>query len=158
MTKRLFVIWCVLNELHLYDNKIEAFIKAFIFTISWVLGVCASHSDDMELTAGMGIAYFLFALSLIAEYIFKLVSVKKFFPKVLPSVISALSVLVAVWSSALSQGKPFHSIGFQNLWWGVVIPIVIIWFDTASLIFIEPPPHNMEDYTENNLKSIKMGG
>ena len=55
----------IINEIHLYNNKIEMLIKLIILIISWMGGVLVLK-DSKE---GLGSAYFIFTLSLLMEVI-----------------------------------------------------------------------------------------
>lgn len=59
-----------LYELHLYPNKVEAMIKLSIFALSWIFGIFVLKITDIQNTVGC--TYFVFALSLLMEFVPKI--------------------------------------------------------------------------------------
>ena len=56
----------ILDEIHLYTNKLELLIKDIIWGLSWICGIYAIHntSDKRALSS----SYFIFSLSMLMEF------------------------------------------------------------------------------------------
>ncbi len=84
----------IINDMHLYNNKIESLIKTTIWVISWMGGVLTiTKSCD-----GIASAYFLFSLSLLMEFADKIKGEKEYAANVLHAIFCILSALLLVLS------------------------------------------------------------
>jgi len=138
------------DSAHLYTTKAESFFKAIIITISWI-GSLNIPIKDTDLSPEINVALYLFSLALIMEYVILVVIRKTFFSKIIPFIITIMSVFVFLVSTAILIGKPFN-INWKILWVCTVIPQAIIWIDTIVIILAEPSTQ-----IENNLKEVKIG-
>ena len=142
--------WQKFNSIHLYATKGEAFAKAMIITISWIGGVFLNEAPE-KLTKSIGVAFYLFALSMIMEYVISLIKPKGFIPKIFPFLICLLNVLVFFEGVALLFDKTFKFFTYDFMFWGTIVSIFIVWLDVWVMILIEPTDDNL---TEHNLKQI----
>ena len=126
------------NNIHLYQTKAEALLKALLITISWIGGIPHPSASNI-FTTEIASAFYLFSLALIMEYIVKLVTVKKFLPKLFPFIIVGLSIIILILSTSILLDKPFNKVTHDFLWFGTIIPQIFIWFDTITMILIEVP-------------------
>ena len=154
--KKMHNFWVNFNKIHLYSSKGEAFFKAAIISISWIGGVHLSNIPS-TLSNEIGSAFYLFSLALIMEYIIKLVTVKKFLPKIFPAVIIAFSTIVLLLSSSIIMNKPFKKISYDCLSICTIIPQAVIWFDAISMILIEVPSDEVVP-VESTLKDFGKEG
>ena len=121
-----------INMLHLYTTKGEALFKSVVITISWAGGV---YNQDTP------IAYYLFSISIIMEYVIQLVQAKKFFPKFLPILLVVSNIAVFI----LSTVQILHGDGNFN--WQItieILTIIIIAADAIVTLLIEPSNNNIE--------------
>lgn len=142
--------WIWFNHIHLYKTKAEAIFKAVIITVSWIGGVHLTKQPE-TISREIGVAFYLFSLSLIMEYVIGLLTAKKIISKLFPFLICVLNILVFFGSTAILVEKPFDFVGYDVLLWGTIISLIIIWIDALTMIIIEP---TTEEYIENNLKDI----
>lgn len=70
MGKRLRKGKTVIQEMHLYSNKIEALIKDSIWIISWIGGIFILQNATDKRT--LGGSYFIFSLSLLMEFAYQI--------------------------------------------------------------------------------------
>lgn len=130
--------WRKFNNIHLYPTKAEALLKTFLITISWIGGIPPS-SNINTVNTEIASAFYLFSLALIMEYIVKLVTEKKFLPKLFPFIIVGFSIVILLLSTSVLLNKPIKHITYDILWFGTFIPQIFIWFDAITMVLIEVP-------------------
>ena len=143
--------WCNFNKIHIYKSKTEATFKAAIITISWIGGVKLQQAPS-NITQGIGVAFYLFALALIMEFLIPLIKAKGFINRIFPFILSSINFVLFFWTSAVLLNNPFNNIGYEHLKWSTIISLIVIWIDVVTMYLITP---NESDYLENNLKNIQ---
>jgi len=118
-----FIVYQI-YRLHLYDSKGEAFLKAFIITLSWKIGV-VYHIDV--------VAYFLFSMAIIMEYIVQLLCARELIPKILPLILVISNAFIAIVTSS-QDGFVYPLYKYIE-----AITIAIIVIDAVVMIILEPP-------------------
>ncbi|MFG6335588.1 MAG: hypothetical protein K1W20_09025, partial [Lachnospiraceae bacterium] len=82
---------------------------------------------------------YLFSLALIMEYLVPLVLYKKKVKKILPFIIVAISIIVALSAFSIVVQHPIKNLALEILKNGTIIPQVIIWIDVIFQLWIESP-------------------
>ena len=118
----------IIYELHLYESKGESLFKTFAFAISWGVGLYWQS---------LPVSYYLFSITIIMEFLFKLICQKKFLPKVLPFlfVISNLFVFILSTIEILGNSSKIHTIEFTI----ELIACILVSVDMALTLLIETP-------------------
>lgn len=140
MIKRIEKIWYILNDMHFYETKGEGLFKVTVITLSWCGGVKISGSpSETLLNEIIAVSLFLFAISIIMEYVVQLVSEKKFIKKIIPGFMTIPSIFVFVVAGSKLLQRPLSTFSFELVYNATIFPQIIIWFDVFTQIFIEPP-------------------
>jgi hypothetical protein len=143
--------WHDFNKIHIYESKAEATFKAVIITISWIGGVKLQQTPS-KITREIGVAFYLFALALIMEFIIPLLQANGFIKRILPFALSSINFLLFFWTSAVLLDNPFNNIGYEYFKWGTIVSLIVIWFDVVTMYLITP---GESSFLENNLKNIE---
>ena len=148
--KREAKFWQYFNNIHIYLNKGEAIFKAAVITLSWIGGVYLSKTCE-KITDEIAVAFYLFSLALIMEFLIPLLNSKRIVKRILPFVLCGINFILFFCTSAVLLNRPFKNIGCGFFEWLAIISLVIIWVDVATMCLIGP---NQTDHIENQLKNI----
>lgn len=122
----------VISEIHLYSNKIEAFIKILFWIISWFGGICPFlELDDKSVLGG---AYFIYSLSLLMEFAPGIIKKGEFLSKLFHTLFCFVIALICLLSVgillgvALSDGSYFLISILSKIVVGyMVVDIFLLW-------------------------------
>lgn len=129
----------ILNEIHLYSNKLEMLIKVGIWIISWIGGIRVLQEASQKET--LGSAYFIFTLSLLMEFAPKIMGKKEFWSKVAHTIF-CLSILLTFFMAVglLLGGAPsdkyyiamYNQSKFALAY--MIIDFLILWLSSEDMI------------------------
>ena len=131
----------VVEEVHLYTNKMEAGIKVLIWIVSWAGGIFAlSGIQDKTM---LGSAYLFYSLSLLMEFVPRINAKIQFWNKLRHSIFCFLIGVVCVISIMILSGAPLSDYYYQVLSWlarGIIaymaIDTFILWIKNENVVRI----------------------
>lgn len=141
-----------LDDMHLYDNKWEALMKAIVFLMSLFLGVYPlTDGKDIQI---IGAAYLVFGFSITMEYVPPMIDNKKrFLSAFLPMVLIFINILILVASFAYIGGKQIVDIQIVNILAYVTVGLIagdaLVYMANGSLYL-------PVDKVENKLKKVNV--
>lgn len=141
----------IINEVHLYTNKIEALIKTVIWIISWIGGILVLlNTTDKH---PLGSAYFIYTLSLLMEFVPKIYGKVEPWGRFLHTVFCFTIAIVCILAVAILFGATLPN-GFFTLMWGLTCFVIVYMVIDTFLLWMEldPDVKNMEE--ENNNEGL----
>ena len=139
--------WQTLHKIHIYDNSGEAIFKAAVITISWIGGVHFAQEAQ-----SIAVAFYLFALALIMEYLIPLIKAKSIWSRILPFILCGINFVLVFFAFALVLNKPLEWIENRCLRNLTIASLILIWSDVIVMLLIKPDSKND---LESNLKEIE---
>lgn len=128
-----------LFDLHFYTTKAEGIFKLITITASWCISASfLSNSDKIQDRKSLITTLYLFSLSIITEFVVKLVSVKRFIKKIIPTLIVVPAIIIHVCTFAETFGGN-RIISDMTLKVCLIFFLVIIWIDILIQILVEKP-------------------
>lgn len=151
------VFWQTLHKIHIYKDSREAVFKATMITISWIGGIhfaCATEKDAQSI----GVAFYLFSLALIMEYLIPLLKGKTIWNRILPFVLCGINFVLVFFAFALLLNSPFEGIEDRYLRDLTIASLIFIWSDVIVMLLIKPDSKksDLKKSLENNLKNIEL--
>lgn len=103
----------IISDIHIYDGKLEYFIKLLIWWICWLGGIKVLWGKS----EGVSSAFFVFALSQLMEFAPKLLNKRYFISKLLHGLFCVLITVVLLISTSLLFDKIYDatSHGIMNV-------------------------------------------
>lgn len=124
----------VINEDHLYTDKIEAGTKTLVWVILWAGGILPLlGTQNKTMLAG---TYFLFSLSLLTEFVLKIKTKISFWNKIRHSIFCFLIAMICVMSIMILFGIQVSNRYYLLLFW-LTLGIIIYMIIDTFLLWIE---------------------
>lgn len=143
----------VIQEMHLYPNKIEALIKDSIWIISWIGGILILQNTTDKRT--LGGSYFIFSLSLLMEFASQINEKTYFRSKLLHTLFCGSISFIMFMAVGLLVGVKSNSV-YLNIMFGLSIAVIVYIFLNLILLWLGKEENNediKEIRTDNNTDS-----
>lgn len=122
----------VLDEIHLYTDKIEAMIKGIILGVSWLGGIVTIK--DTADTRALSSAYMIFALSILMEFGLRIKGKKHWLSRVIYVIYLGAMISILLIAIMCLTGTTFrtdhYKIMFELSKWIMIfigLDIIIVW-------------------------------
>ena len=99
------------------------------------------------------VSLFLFSIALIMEYSVRIVSAKKIATRLLPMIVVGISIWDAYITFCALVGNAYD-IGLEYLYYGTIVPLVIIGIDVIIYLLLGKPREMKEQQVESKLKNV----
>lgn len=137
-----------ITEIHLYKNKLEAFIKVVIWIISWIGGILVLL--DTEDKNVLGSAYFIYMLSLLMEFAPKIHGKTQFWSKFSHTLLCFMMSFVCLLAVGILLGVTLPDLGYTVM--SILTIIVIVYMVIDSFVLWIEPENTLLD-AENNISN-----
>lgn len=150
----------IINDLHLYKNKMEMIIKVLAWGISWIGGIVAVL--NVQEKNPLNSAYFIFALSLLIEFAPMIKEKQEFISRIAHTLFCGLMlVLLFMATVPLIANKTLES-KYYNVMFGItvailvymVVDLIVLWVSPENIDFVPNASvintEDLEDYKEDN--------
>ncbi len=125
----------ILNEIHLYTNKVESLVKSVIWAISWIGGIMTIY--DIQDKRALGSAYFIFSLSLLMEFVDKIKEKKRILSRIIHTLFCAMMVIILLISMMSLLGVSEFEYQYEAMFIISVIIMVLILLDSV-IVWVSP--------------------
>lgn len=120
----------VLNEMHLYHNKVESLVKSAFWVISWVGTILSHKNDGFKILNG---SYFILSLSLLMEFVPQIKEKKYFLSRMIHTIFCVILILVFIVSCGSLMGLEVSKCWPNTIYILTMAAIIFVCIDVVVL-------------------------
>lgn len=147
-----------LSEIHLYNGKLEYFIKLIIWAVCWIGGVGILRNS----TDGVGSAYFIFSLALLMEFAPRIQEKKELASKIAHSVFCFASGTMLILATLMLLSAEYNNQS-HNIMYAIsliimvymLIDCIILWISKES-DDIPTKPNSIGQNSNNQIQKFNQ--
>lgn len=141
----------ILDETHLYENKVEILLRWIFWSFSWTVGINSVHSaSDKKAVAS---AYFIFAVSIMMEFIVRCAHKQTLAGRLISFFFMLSTGIMLLLSASALVGNPVFSASYDVMYFILLGVVFYITFDFASVWLLTDKetrqPVNVVQKTDN---------